>query len=56
MPTHYKCPECRGAGQQLFAYLYPTGHAEVWEECKFCDGEGEFEAEDFLVLKLEGKV
>jgi len=54
--THYDCPECYGKGEQMIAKLYPSGHTECWEPCEFCEGEGVFEAEDFLILKLEGKV
>ena len=50
------CPECHGAGEQMHGELWPTGHHEVWEPCEFCDGEGNFEEADYLILKLEGKV
>ena len=53
---HYDCPECNGRGEQMIARMYPTGHTECWEPCEFCEGEGNFEEEDFLILKLEGKV
>jgi len=53
---HYDCPECNGRGEQMIARMYPTGHTECWEPCEFCEGEGVFEEEDFLILKLEGKV
>ena len=50
------CPECHGAGEQMIARMYPSGHTECWEPCEFCDGEGNFEEADYLILKLEGKV
>ena len=50
------CPECRGEGKQMIARMYPTGHTECWEDCDFCDGEGDFEEADYIIMKLEGKV
>ena len=52
------CPECNGEGKQMIARMYPSGHIECWEDCEFCDGDGEgnFEEEDYLILKLQGKV
>jgi DnaJ-class molecular chaperone len=53
---YYDCPECRGQGEQMIAKMYPTGHTECWDKCEFCEGEGRFEEEDFLIMRLEGKV
>jgi len=50
------CPECSGQGEQMHGELWPTGHHEVWSDCEFCEGEGQFEEADYLILKLEGKV
>lgn len=50
------CPECGGEGTQMIARMYPTGHTEINVTCDFCDGEGDFEEADYLILKLEGKV
>ena len=50
------CPSCGGTGEQMVAKLYPQGHTEVWESCDFCDGEGDFEEADYIMMKLEGKV
>lgn len=54
---YYACPECRGRGEILTAKLYPSGHTEVWERCEVdeCDN-GYIHEEEFLMLKLEGKV
>ncbi len=46
------CPECDGSGEQMIAELWPTGHAEVWHDCKFCEGEGKFEESDYLIMRL----
>jgi len=53
---YYACPECDGRGEILNAYLYPSGHTEVWERCEaeFCDN-GYVAEDDYLILKLEGK-
>jgi len=53
---HYNCPECAGAGQQMEAHQRPWGYSEVWVDCYFCEGNGCFEEDDYLMLKLEGKV
>lgn len=53
---YFDCPECGGCGEQLEARLYPTGHVEVMVPCEFCEGEGQFSEDDYLILKLEGKV
>ena len=50
------CPECRGRGEQMEARMYPSGHTEVWVICEFCEGEGQFEEADYLIMRLEGKV
>ena len=50
------CPECAGDGELMEAHMYPSGHTEVWVECKFCEGIGNFEESDYLIMKLEGKV
>jgi DnaJ-class molecular chaperone len=50
------CPECGGEGRQMHGVMYPSGHHEIWLPCEFCEGEGDFEEADYLVLKLEGKV
>lgn len=54
--TFVPCPECRGKGTVLEGRLYPNGHTEVDVECEFCEGEGQFEEGDYLMLVLEGKV
>lgn len=54
--TYIYCPECGGEGKQMIAKLYPSGHTECWEHCKLCDGEGDFEEADYLVMKLAGEV
>jgi DnaJ-class molecular chaperone len=57
MDTKYvDCPECGGQGKQMRAENWGTGHQEVWHLCEFCEGEGKFEEEDYLVMRLEGKV
>jgi len=60
MKTEYtryiQCTECGGLGQQMTAKMYPSGHTEIWEDCEICEGMGEFEEADYLVLKLEGRV
>ena len=53
---YHDCPECNGSGEQMIARMYPSGHTECWEPCEFCEGEGQFEEDDFLVMRLEGKV
>lgn len=53
---YIKCPDCRGRGELLFAEQDPGGYHEVWRPCEFCDGHGDFEEDDYLILKLEGKV
>lgn len=50
------CPDCNGYGRQMYGKLYSSGHTEVWEICEFCEGEGQFEEADYLILKLEGKI
>ena len=54
--TYIYCPACGGDGRQMTAKLYPTGHTEVWETCDFCNGEGDFEESDYIVMKLSGEV
>lgn len=54
--TYVYCPECGGEGKQMHGELRPTGHAEVWRPCEFCDGLGDFEEADYLVMKLAGTV
>ena len=54
---YVKCPECRGEGKQLIGHLpSPSGPREFWEYCKICEGEGQFEEEEYLILKLQGIV
>jgi len=53
---YYDCPDCKGKGEVIVGKLYPSGHTECLEPCEFCEGEGVFEEEDFLILRLEGKV
>ena len=48
------CPQCDGTAEYMVARLYPTGHTECWEECPYCEGAGEFDESDFIMLKLEG--
>jgi len=50
------CPDCRGRGSNLEPHQRPWGYSEVEVDCEFCEGEGQFEEEDYLILKLEGKV
>ena len=50
------CPECNGEGEVMIARLYPSGHTECWDPCEFCDGEGNFDEADFIIMKLEGLV
>jgi len=52
----YDCPDCKGTGEVLIGKLYPSGHTECWETCEFCEGEGAFEEDDYLIMRLEGKV
>ena len=52
----YECPECGGSGEVMVARMYPSGHTECWEPCEFCEEEGYFAEDDWLVLKLEGRV
>jgi DnaJ-class molecular chaperone len=52
---YYDCPECRGTGQQMYVY-YANGHREAMQDCEFCEGNGVFDSEEFLLLKLEGRV
>lgn len=54
--TYIYCPECGGEGQTMIAKLYPSGHTECWVPCELCDGEGDFEEADYLVMKLAGEV
>ena len=54
--NYVDCPECRGRGEQMEARMYPSGHTEVWVICEFCEGEGQFEEADYLIMRLEGKV
>lgn len=39
------CETCLGEGQTMVAKLYPSGHAEVWDTCPDCKGEGTIEKE-----------
>lgn len=55
-PILHECPDCGGAGQTIEGRLYPSGHTEVYVDCELCEGVGYFEEDDFLILKLEGKV
>jgi DnaJ-class molecular chaperone len=50
------CPECRGDGENMEAHQRPWGYSEVMVECKFCEGIGYFEEDEYLMMKLEGKV
>jgi len=52
----YLCRECKGKGEIMVPRLYPNGHTECYEECEFCEGRGAFPEDEFLMLKLEGKV
>ncbi len=54
--VYVDCPECCGTGKQMVAEMWPTGHTEVWHDCEFCEGCGNFEESDYLIMKLEGKV
>ena len=54
--TYVYCPECRGDGKIMVAKLYPSGHSECWETCDFCNGEGDFEEAEYIIMKLAGKV
>jgi DnaJ-class molecular chaperone len=53
---HVNCPYCDGSGEQLVVRLFPSGHTECYEDCGFCEGIGNFEEGEYLILKLEGKV
>ncbi len=55
-PEYIDCPECRGEGRLIEGRLYPNGHTEVWVKCEFCEGEGNFEEADFILMKLAGEV
>lgn len=55
-PKYIDCPDCRGEGRVMVPRLYPHGHTECWESCEFCEGEGNFEEQDYLILRLEGKI
>ncbi len=50
------CPNCGGEGTVMEARLYPSGHTEIWVDCEFCYGYGQFEEADYIIMKLEGKV
>lgn len=50
------CPECSGTGTTLMGVMYPTGHHEIQVDCDFCEGEGVFDEDDYMVLRLAGKV
>ena len=50
------CPECRGIGKLLEAHQRPWGYSEVMVECEFCEGLGAFAEDNYLMMKLEGKV
>lgn len=52
----YECPDCKGRSTVLEAHQRPWGYSEVSVTCEFCEGEGYFSEEDWLILKLEGKV
>jgi DnaJ-class molecular chaperone len=58
MTKEYMCPVCNGYGGVMIARMYPSGHTECWEPepCDFCEGEGQFEESDYLIMKLEGIV
>ena len=53
---YVKCPDCYGEGRIMIAKMYPSGHTECWENCEFCNGDGDFEEADYLIMRLEGKV
>lgn len=55
-PEYIDCPECGGSGELMEAHMYPSGHTEVWVDCKLCEGLGNFELLDYLVMKLAGMV
>jgi DnaJ-class molecular chaperone len=48
------CPDCDGSGEQMEAHQRPWGYSEVHVECKYCEGAGQFEEGDYLVMKLAG--
>jgi hypothetical protein len=50
------CPECGGTGQQMHAVGYPNGYREIWVDCEFCEGHGNFPEDEYIMLKLEGRV
>jgi hypothetical protein len=50
------CPVCCGRGWNIEGRLYPSGHTEEQVQCEFCEGEGQFEESDYLIMKLEGRV
>jgi DnaJ-class molecular chaperone len=50
------CPGCRGSGELIEYRLYPSGHTEVLIPCELCDGVGEFEEDEYIVMRLEGSV
>lgn len=50
------CPDCRGRGTVLVAKMYPSGHTEVLEDCEFCEGAGFFYEDEYIMMKLQGRV
>ena len=50
------CPECCGSCCTMIAEQCPWGYDEVTYPCEFCDGEGEFEESDYIIMKLQGAV
>lgn len=50
------CPDCKGIGTTIVGVMYPTGHHEMHVDCELCEGEGAFDEEDFIMLRLAGKV
>jgi DnaJ-class molecular chaperone len=52
----YLCPDCHGTGQVMIGKLYPNGHTETWEDCEFCEGNGDFDEDEYLILRISGKI
>jgi len=52
----YKCSDCSGTGEIMIARMCPGGYTECWDPCEFCEGEGYFPEDDYLIMKLEGNV
>ena len=50
------CPGCRGRGELIEGRLYPSGHTEVLVPCELCDGVGEFDEDEYIIMKLAGEV